>query len=279
MNPIFFYVPILNLPLNSFFIFLLISASIGLEICQIQFRFISSSSPLFKNIIHTIHSYLYFGAIGAIIGANWLDLLIQHLVSIHAFQKPNLSSSIWQGGFVYWGGLIGFLIFFVLYSIRAHIPCRFSMDIISLAIPICHSIGRLGCICVGCCFGNPMIKFNHLGLCYPPSSFAFESFPCHLKQISYPLFPFQHIEAISSLAILGILLKVYQYKSFNGQLMYVYVILYSTVRFLLEWVRGDAERGIFFSIFSTSQLLSIFFCLFLLLLNIISFRKNGGGGS
>jgi phosphatidylglycerol:prolipoprotein diacylglycerol transferase len=42
-----------------------------------------------------------------------------------------------------------------------------------------------------------------------------------------------------------------------GHLFLLYLILYSSARFLIEFLRGDVNRGVFFNTFSMAQLLSV----------------------
>jgi phosphatidylglycerol:prolipoprotein diacylglycerol transferase len=47
-------------------------------------------------------------------------------------------------------------------------------------------------------------------------------------------------------------------KRFHGQVTLAYVALYSAVRFVLEFWRGDADRGTWFgNLVSTSQLIAL----------------------
>ena len=83
------------------------------------------------------------------------------------------------------------------------------------------------------------------------------------------LFPMQIVEAICNFMIFLVLLVTY--KKFIGtyKTIGLYLILYSIVRFTLEFFRGDLIRGIYFSL-STSQWISIV----LLIIGITCFRDR-----
>lgn len=89
------------------------------------------------------------------------------------------------------------------------------------------------------------------GLC----SITFRNTPYAPNNV--PLFPSQIIESVCNLLIF--VLIIFTYKKFIGTYKTVglYCILYSIVRFTLEFFRGDAIRGFILNI-STSQWFSIF---------------------
>lgn len=86
-----------------------------------------------------------------------------------------------------------------------------------------------------------------------------------------PLFPSQIIEAICNLLIFAIIIVTY--KRFKGTYISIaiYCILYSIVRFVLEFFRGDAIRGFLLNL-STSQWISIL--LFLIGIIVIMFNSK-----
>ena len=71
-----------------------------------------------------------------------------------------------------------------------------------------------------------------------------------------PLFPIQLVESILNISA-GIIILIYTRKPRRqGQAIGIYIIYYSIMRFILEFFRGDAARGIALNI-STSQWISI----------------------
>ena len=90
-----------------------------------------------------------------------------------------------------------------------------------------------------------------------------------------PLFPMQIVETICNLIIFIILLITY--KKFLGTYKTVglYLILYSIVRFTLEFFRGDLIRGIYFSV-STSQWISVALLIIGIAIFIYERRKKLG---
>ena len=81
--------------------------------------------------------------------------------------------------------------------------------------------------------------------------------------LGVPLFPVQLLESVLLLILFLILLFVYQrQKGGEKQIAAgLYGVLYALLRFSLEFLRADDERGAFW-IFSTSQWISLFLFLF-----------------
>ena len=69
------------------------------------------------------------------------------------------------------------------------------------------------------------------------------------------LFPVQGIESFS-LFCLFFLLVLLLLKNKNTKTHIIYIIFYSIDRFILEFFRGDIQRGIY-GLFSTSQIISL----------------------
>jgi phosphatidylglycerol:prolipoprotein diacylglycerol transferase len=80
----------------------------------------------------------------------------------------------------------------------------------------------------------------------------------HAGLPAVPLHPTQIYLSLIGWAILGLLILLYRRKRFDGQIIATFVILYSVARFFVEYVRGDAERGLYFGgRLSTSQILAV----------------------
>ena len=73
-----------------------------------------------------------------------------------------------------------------------------------------------------------------------------------------PIHPTQIYMSLNAAAILGVLMLLYRKKRFHGRIIVAYVLIYAPTRFILEFFRGDPDRGSVFSgRLSTSQLLSL----------------------
>jgi phosphatidylglycerol:prolipoprotein diacylglycerol transferase len=129
-------------------------------------------------------------------------------------------------------------------------------------IALGHAFGRLGCFFAGCCYGAP---------CSGPVCITFND-PHSLAPLGVPLFPTQLMESGGDLIIFGALIFLRRYKTFDGQLFWLYPLFYSVLRFTVEFFRGDAVRGLYFGgLVSTSQIIAVFMFGFSLLM----FRRLG----
>ncbi|MCG2676267.1 prolipoprotein diacylglyceryl transferase, partial [bacterium] len=76
------------------------------------------------------------------------------------------------------------------------------------------------------------------------------------------------------LIIFFILIMVRKKKKFNGELFWLYLLLYAVTRFGIEFLRGDDRGPIFFNLFSISQLIGIGIFILALLMFFILRRKE-----
>ncbi|MDO4477564.1 MAG: prolipoprotein diacylglyceryl transferase [Lachnospiraceae bacterium] len=183
--------------------------------------------------------------LGAIFGAKAL-YLITAASSIDWSRMTDLAylKMVMNGGFVFYGGLIGGILG-VLLAGRIH-----KIDVVAyirvgiIFVPLAHAIGRVGCTLAGCCYGIP---YDGPGaLIYPELSGAIPGIP---------LFPVQLVEAGGLLIIFAINLTLFLKMRFRYTLE-LYLILYLLMRFGLEYLRYDAIRGAAAGL-STSQWISL----------------------
>lgn len=144
-------------------------------------------------------------------------------------------------GIVFYGGLIGLFIGGIVYCqafkengtiwLYNMIPC----------IPLFHAFGRVGCAYGGCCYGRIV---SHGGI--------------YNIYVDAHCMPIQLYEAIGNI-IIFIIVAIYVFikrTNYNFVPMGIYFVLYGSMRFVLEFYRGDAIRGIW-GYFSTSQYISM----------------------
>lgn len=154
---------------------------------------------------------------------------------------------IWQGGLTFYGGLITAIPLGIYLLKKYNLPLWKSTDILGAAIPIGMAFGRLGCFSAGCCYGKETTL---------PIGITFIN-PESLARLGIPLHPTQLYESFGDILIFGILFFLRKKKSFNGQIFWTFTLLYSILRFFVEFYRGD-QRGYFFNnLLSTSQAIGI----------------------
>lgn len=144
-------------------------------------------------------------------------------------------------GLVFYGGLVGALLgaFLVIRLTRLDFMCY--CDAAVPCIPLGHAFGRIGCLCAGCCYGVP---YSGAGAVRSP-----------LSEAAIDLFPVQAVEALCNF-LLFLLLSLYTHRKRRRYTLPLYLISYGSVRFLLEFLRGDVIRGMVGGL-STSQCISL----------------------
>jgi phosphatidylglycerol:prolipoprotein diacylglycerol transferase len=187
--------------------------------------------------------------IAGLIGAKVLLVL----VDFHYYQRsPRELWSIFQSGGVFYGGLIGGALVAWWYARRHGLAGWSTADALAPGVVLGQAIGRLGCFAAGCCWGKPTslpwaVTFTDV---YASRAVG--------TPMDTPLHPSQLYESGAAFLIFAFLLWLLPRKRFNGQVTLAYVALYSAVRFGLEFLRGDPERGSWFGgALSTSQVIAI----------------------
>ena len=171
------------------------------------------------------------------------------------------ASGLMEGGFVFYGGLITGPLGYLLGCKIARCHPRDFTNIFAFVIPFIHAFGRIGCFCAGCCYGIPYSG---------PFALHYKA-PVSDAPLNTGLFPVQLTEAlllfIFAFVILWLLFT--KIRAADHPLFAYYMIYYSVVRFMLEFLRYDSARG-FIWIFSISQWISMI--LFIVGLAIITIK-------
>lgn len=127
------------------------------------------------------------------------------------------------------------LIVLGIFYFAAGQPVLAWLDLYTLGLGLFTFFGRQGCLMAGCCYGVP----HKVGVCYGHKHHD-SGFPRWLQGIR--LFPTQAIESLAGLLICltGSLLVLG--KMPPGSALAWYYTLYDSMRYFLEFRRGDAER-------------------------------------
>ncbi len=194
---------------------------------------------------------ILFGIIGLGVGAKLLYIItiIPDLIQ-NAYRLDLWTTllAIFQAGFVFYGGLIGGILGIYIYSKLFKISFKKLLLIIIPVIPLVHAFGRIGCFFAGCCHG---MEYHGFG------SVVFTNTPFVKPELlNVPLFPSQIVESICNFIIFIIILCTYKKFKNTYKPIALYCVLYSIVRFVLEFFRGDTVRGFLLNL-STSQWISI----------------------
>ncbi len=156
-----------------------------------------------------------------------------------------------QAGGVFYGGLIAALAVSWYYMRRTGLPLLLTADVFAPGIALGHGIGRLGCFSAGCCWGVE----SHLPWAVTftnPVSRELVGVPLNI-----PLHPTQLYEAFAEFAIFGLLWWRFHSPHSKGDIISLYLMLYSAVRFLVEFFRFHEQGNLLGGPLDTSQWISL----------------------
>ncbi|HEX5884385.1 MAG TPA: prolipoprotein diacylglyceryl transferase [Pyrinomonadaceae bacterium] len=182
-----------------------------------------------------------------------------------------LSLDFLRSGGVFYGGLLGAVLAGYLLMKRYQLPWWKTADACAPGIAIGNFFGRQGCFAAGCCWGKPTtlpwgVKFTELG--HEVTGVPADTY----------LHPTQLYESFAMLLVFLFLFWLHKRKRFDGQVILVYALLYSIIRFAIEFVRDDPRGDVFglttLTGLSTSQLISIVVGLAALIVLIVRRRRS-----
>ena len=174
--------------------------------------------------------------IGLFVGARLFGLIASHIYFIN-------TGKYIPSGFVFYGGLFGYIaVFLYLQKDLFHENSALLCDAAGVMIPLFHGFARIGCFYAGCCSGFVLNV------------------------------PVQITESIFNFYLFGVLLFIYKKGNNRANLLSLYLFCYAIGRFILEFFRSDAERGMI-GVLSFGQVCSIA-VISVLIINTILNKKN-----
>jgi phosphatidylglycerol:prolipoprotein diacylglycerol transferase len=207
----------------------------------------------------------------SLIGSKILMLFTEPEYRDHPLQL--ISLDFLRSGGVFYGGLIGAILSGYFLMRRYQLPWWTTADACAPGIAIGNFFGRQGCFAAGCCWGKPTtlpwgVRFTELG-------HEITGVPLDVR-----LHPTQLYESFAMLLVFFFLLWLHKHRRFNGQVILFYALLYSVIRFAIEFLRDD-PRGDLFGLttltgLSTSQLISLIVGTGALVLLVLRWRKAAG---
>ena len=142
--------------------------------------------------------------------------------------KPFLDVfKIWEGGLVFYGGLIGATIFGIIGVRIKKLPLWKVADIIAPSIALGHAFGRIGCLMNGCCYGRA---------CAAPWAIHF---PADHETGGVGVHPTEIYESLLNFSLYFALAWLFRRRKFDGQVFGVYLVAYAFIRAFVEMFRGD----------------------------------------
>jgi len=207
----------------------------------------------------------FYIMVASLLGARVLYVVVEYdYFSVY----PLEAFKFWKGGLVFYGGLMGGMAAAAIYMKRNGMNFMKVADLLTPALALGQGIGRWGCFFAGCCYG---------GRTDLPWAITFSD-PKSLAPLGIPLHPTQIYLSLNAIAICLFLLWLHRRKSFDGQVLWTYGVLYSIGRFIIEYLRNDDRGFAVEGVLSTSQFVGILFLLLSVVMLLKLRSKNLQGG-
>ena len=193
-----------------------------------------------------VYNMSVYTAILAIVLGYGSAVLFQAVYNMFAHGKFEITSGT---GATFYGGLIGGVITFIIiyfvwgkFSFDADIyvrQFRYVLNIAPASITIAHSLGRIGCLMAGCCYGPRTDSWYGITM----------------VNLGYKVIPTQLFEAI----FLMLIFTLFVYRIYRGSKcnLPMYMMLYGAWRFVIEYARDDYRGTTFISFLTPSQLTAL----------------------
>jgi phosphatidylglycerol---prolipoprotein diacylglyceryl transferase len=281
MHPVMFTIPGINMPIYSYGVMLGLSLVVGWYIMMWLGK--KDGLPVDK-----LGSCFTWTAIAAMIGARVLYVV----TNPGEFRDANIIDmlNVRKGGLVAYGGFLGGFVGSWIYLRRQRIRLLPWADVVVPTLATGLGITRIGCLLYGCDYGRPIpadapawikaigitfpnwsVKFAALGerlghgaSCAAQSFTGSPAFHQHLSlglvkatdAASLPVYPTQLMEIANGWIAFGLVMLVKSRTKFRGQAFLFFTAYYGLTRFLMEFLRGDDQRG-GVGTMSTSQIIGL----------------------
>jgi len=169
----------------------------------------------------TVFNLLFTIFIYGIIGCRVFYILINFSFYLH---NPLEIIMLQHGGMAWFGGLIFGTISGFVFIKRNKLDFLKTADLLVPFVALGQSIGRIGCLLNGCCFGRE----SQVGL--------------YFSVFDKVLVPAQLYSSLLLLLIFCILRRMQERKHLSGQIFYSYLFFYALKRLCIEFLRDDNPR-------------------------------------
>ncbi|MCR4841984.1 MAG: prolipoprotein diacylglyceryl transferase [Eubacterium sp.] len=171
-----------------------------------------------------------------------------------------------SNGWVVYGGILGGILGAVIYCRVRKMDFIAYFDMAMPSVALAQGFGRIGCFLAGCCYGA-QTDFP-VAVTFHNSEFA----PNNVA-----LIPTQLYSSAFNFANFFVLILIAKRTKRRGLVGGLYLVFYSVGRFVIEFFRGDLERGSVGAL-STSQFISLFILAAGLIVIFMGGRRNDPSG-
>lgn len=254
--------PVTSLPIYSYGVMLGLSIVIGwyltLGLASRDFAGQYQDEAARAEFRDTMANCYVVTAIVAIIGSR----LLYVVTNLDEFKTFSDLFAFRRGGLVAYGGFLGGFVGSWLFLRQRKIPLLPWADWAVPSLATGLMVTRIGCYLYGCDFGkrlsdNAPELLKKLGTFphWPEGTLDkgtgapawVQHYDQHLvafdAKASLPVHPTQLYESLVGLALFGLILLQRKNQKFRGQVFLIFTFGYGVLRYLLEMIRDDSERG------------------------------------
>ena len=177
-----------------------------------------------------IESLLAWILVGTIIGARVYFVVQNDFVDY--LSHPWRIAALWEGGLAFFGGLAGGILAAYLYARRHGLSFLRLGDLFAPAIPVGGAIGRISCGLDGMDYGTPTSL---------PWGIVYENQNSFAPIDGVSRHPDQFYELLGDTIIAAVLIKI-RHRLPEGAVFFLYLVLFSLLRFFLFFVRGNVPE-------------------------------------
>jgi phosphatidylglycerol:prolipoprotein diacylglycerol transferase len=199
-----------------------------------------------------LFNLVFYSLLAGIVGAKLLLILVDWRTFL--LHPREILGTLRSAG-VLVGGVIAASATFYLYGKSQGLPVHRLGDAIAAPMALAQGIGRLGCHAAGCCWGVVAGPNNPIAVIFTdPEATLQTGVPLNVARV-----PTQLIQMTNDLLLALFLTWLWRRRPQPaGTVFWIYVLLYSIGRGVIELWRGDSNRGLYFGeLISTSQLFAL----------------------
>lgn len=241
MHDILIYIPLGGgrfLPIHTYGVMIMLGFLLGLAVARWRAKNVGLDKEMITDV--TVWALL-----AGIIGSRLFYVLQNsHIYFDTSRQDWSIFDlfEIWKGGLVFYGGFIGAAVATLIVLRQRKQRLLPVLDVLTPSVALGHAFGRIGCFMEGCCYGRPVSPEAWYGVRFPLKSIPYGSDSLVPIAPGTPLFPTQLLSSFDLLAIFAILMLYFPHRRVVGRVTALYLVLYGTQRFLVEFFRGDTHR-------------------------------------
>ncbi len=205
-----------------------------------------------------VFSIVVYGVVSGFLGSKILYFLT---ILPQIIEDPSLLTQLSDGWVVYGGILGGILGAYIYLCIKKQ---RF-IDYFDMAMPsvaLAQGFGRIGCFLAGCCYGEET-----------DSIFSVTFHTSEYAPNDVALVPTQLLSSGLNFIHFFVLFWIAKHTKRRGVVGGCYLVFYSVGRFIIEFFRGDLNRGAI-GVLSTSQFIALFVFAAGIILLVWAFRQE-----